>query len=502
MLTRCEPVPFTIVNRSAGTWESSSKSHGSSRSDGSGRVRSGITTATRSVAFTISRRGRAPIGARTASRKAAPLVREARDEARLDARSRSSPGSRRRAPPARTAGAPSSGQSYHGTGSTADMTRAGAAPRAAIESPHHGDPRAPRRHGPLRLSPREAERVAPGRSSGPRVVATQHWHFVEVEREPSAEERRTLDRLLHYGPEAPPPGQLGGRMILVTPRPGTISPWSSKATDIARQCGLDGLVRRIERGTAFHLDGDPGDLAAALPLLHDRMTEAVLASLDEADLLFRHVAPKPLAEIDVLARGRAAVEEANAAMGLALAPDEVDYLLAYFEGQRRNPTDVELTMFAQANSEHCRHKIFNASWVVDRQPHAAVALPDDPGDGEGEPRRNGQRLLGQRRGDGGPHRPALHGRPRHGTLPLPRRPDPHAHEGRDPQPPDRDLALPRRRHRLGRRDPRRGRDRPRLEAEGGPVRLLGLEPAPPRARAAVGRAGVAPRPHRLARSRS
>ena len=154
-------------------------------------------------------------------------------------------------------------------------------------------------------------------------------------------------------------------MILVTPRLGTISPWSSKATDIARQCGLEGLVRRVERGTAFHLDGDPGDLAAALPLLHDRMTEAVLASLDEADLLFRHVAPKPLAEIDVLARGRAAVEEANAAMGLALAPDEVDYLLAYFEGQRRNPTDVELTMFAQANSEHCRHKIFNASWVVD-----------------------------------------------------------------------------------------------------------------------------------------
>ncbi len=203
---------------------------------------------------------------------------------------------------------------------------------------------------------------------GHRVVATQHWHFVEVEREPSAEERRTLDRLLHYGPEAPHPAQLGGRMILVTPRPGTISPWSSKATDIARQCGLAGLVRRIERGTAFHLDGDPGDLAAALPLLHDRMTEAVLASLGEADILFRHVSPRPLAEIDVLARGRVAVEEANAAMGLALAPDEVDYLLAYFEGQGRNPTDVELTMFAQANSEHCRHKIFNATWVVDRQP--------------------------------------------------------------------------------------------------------------------------------------
>jgi phosphoribosylformylglycinamidine synthase len=156
---------------------------------------------------------------------------------------------------------------------------------------------------------------------GVAVVATQHWHFVEAEREPSAEERRTLDRLLHYGPGAPRAEMLRGRMVLVTPRPGTISPWSSKATDIARQCGLEGLVRRVERGTAFHLGGGPEEIAAASPLLHDRMTEAVLASLDEADLLFRHVPPKPLAEIDVLARGRAAVLEANAAMGLALAPD-------------------------------------------------------------------------------------------------------------------------------------------------------------------------------------
>jgi phosphoribosylformylglycinamidine synthase len=200
------------------------------------------------------------------------------------------------------------------------------------------------------------------------VVAAQHWHFVETGRNLADEERRTLDRLLHYGKDAPPAGRLRGRMILVTPRPGTISPWSSKATDIARQCGLEGLVVRIERGTAFHLEGDSGDLAAALPLVHDRMTEAVLTSLDQAEQLFRHVAPKPLTEIDVSARGRAAIEEANVAMGLALAPDEIDYLLAYFEGHRRDPTDVELTMFAQANSEHCRHKIFNASWVVDGQP--------------------------------------------------------------------------------------------------------------------------------------
>jgi phosphoribosylformylglycinamidine synthase len=203
--------------------------------------------------------------------------------------------------------------------------------------------------------------------AGLSVFATQHWHLVEAEHEPSASERALLGRLLTYGPDLPPPVEVRGRMVLVTPRLGTISPWSSKASDIARQCGLGGLVRRIERGTAYHLEG-AGELAAALPQLHDRMTEAVLGSLAEAEALFRHVAPKPLAEIDVLGRGRLAVEEANAALGLALAPDEVDYLLAYFDSRRRNPTDVELTMFAQANSEHCRHKIFNASWIVDGQP--------------------------------------------------------------------------------------------------------------------------------------
>ncbi len=198
------------------------------------------------------------------------------------------------------------------------------------------------------------------------VRATQHWHFLELDREPSAAERTVLDRLLSYGPDLAPPSATPGRMVLVTPRLGTISPWSSKATDIARQCGL-GFVRRIERGTAYHVEGE-GELARALGLLHDRMTEAVLASLDEAHALFRHVAPKPLVEVDVLGRGRVAIEAANAALGLALAPDEIDYLLAYFASHARNPTDVELTMFAQANSEHCRHKIFNASWTVDGEP--------------------------------------------------------------------------------------------------------------------------------------
>ena len=202
------------------------------------------------------------------------------------------------------------------------------------------------------------------RPTGLSVHATQLWHFVETERQPSAEERAVLERLLTYGPDMPPPVRTGGRMVLVTPRLGTISPWSSKATDIAHQCRLS-FVRRIERGTAYHVEGR-GAVAAALPHLHDRMTEAVLGSVEEAHALFQRVSPKPLASVDVLGRGRAAIEEANAAMGLALAPDEIEYLLEYFRRHaRRNPTDVELTMFAQANSEHCRHKIFNASWVVD-----------------------------------------------------------------------------------------------------------------------------------------
>ena len=200
---------------------------------------------------------------------------------------------------------------------------------------------------------------------GARVLAARFWHFVEVTRALDPREASTLEALLTYGA---PAAAAGGLEILVTPRLGTISPWSSKATDIAMHCGL-AAVRRIERGTAYHLDA-PGDPGPILPLLHDRMTEAVLGSRDEADELFHHFPPAPLTTIDVTGRGRAAIEAADRAFGLALAPDEIDYLVAYFTGRRRNPTDVELTMFAQANSEHCRHKIFNASWVIDGEPQS------------------------------------------------------------------------------------------------------------------------------------
>jgi phosphoribosylformylglycinamidine synthase len=197
------------------------------------------------------------------------------------------------------------------------------------------------------------------------VTSARFWHFVEISRALAAREHAILVGLLTYGPAAP---EATGRTILVTPRLGTISPWSSKATDIARQCGL-ASVGRIERGTIYDVAG-AGDTARILPLLHDRMTETVLGSLGEADGLFRHVGPKPLTEVDVIGRGRAAIEEADASFGLAISADEIDYLVEYFTRHGRNPTDVELTMFAQANSEHCRHKIFNASWVIDGVPQA------------------------------------------------------------------------------------------------------------------------------------
>src|SRR5262245_868995 len=191
-------------------------------------------------------------------------------------------------------------------------------------------------------------------------VATTYWHFVDFEGELTPAERATLERILTYGSRAEDVADEGA-FFLVVPRPGTISPWSSKATDIARNCGLE-AVKRIERGIGYRISGalDDGDRDALLPLLHDRMTEAVFDSLDRGSVLFEHVAPRPMTTIPLLAQGRGAIERANGELGLALAVDEIDYLDANFRRVGRDPTDVELMMFAQANSEHCRHKIFNA----------------------------------------------------------------------------------------------------------------------------------------------
>jgi phosphoribosylformylglycinamidine synthase len=218
--------------------------------------------------------------------------------------------------------------------------------------------------------------------AGTRVsaIAAEFRHFVQSERALSDAERATLERILTYGPRGNADGGQG-ELLLVVPRPGTISPWASKATDIAHNCGL-AAVARIERGIAYRIatrDGkglSDGDRAALLPRIHDRMTEVVFPSLDDAGRLFTHFPPRPLGRVDLLARGRAAIYDANVAMGLALSPDEIDYLAEHFRSAGRNPTDVELMMFAQANSEHCRHKIFNAEWIVDRvrQPHSLFAM--------------------------------------------------------------------------------------------------------------------------------
>jgi len=198
--------------------------------------------------------------------------------------------------------------------------------------------------------------------AGIRGLAAEFHHFVELASPLAETELRVLERLLRYG-AAPLPAQPGETLYLVVPRIGTISPWSSKATDIAHNCGL-AKVKRIERGIAYFVRGGArADAVAAL--LHDRMTETVLGSLEDAERLFQHVPPRPLARVPL-----AALEEANRVLGLALSSDEIEYLREAYGAIGRDPTDAELTMFAQANSEHCRHKIFNAQWIVDGEQRA------------------------------------------------------------------------------------------------------------------------------------
>ncbi len=208
----------------------------------------------------------------------------------------------------------------------------------------------------------------------PRVtaVAARHVHWVASASELTREEHDKLAALLRYGDAYA--GTVDGTLIVVAPRLGTVSPWASKATDIAHNCGL--ALKRVERVTEFRLSLKTGllggskplsadELAACAALLHDRMTESVLAAREDALHLFDTQPAEPMAHVDVLGAGRTALDKANAEFGLALSGDEIDYLVDAFTALNRNPTDVELMMFAQANSEHCRHKIFNAQFTVD-----------------------------------------------------------------------------------------------------------------------------------------
>ena len=229
---------------------------------------------------------------------------------------------------------------------------------------------------------RLSKTLARVRQKNPRVlgVYAEFIHLVDELRPPESAEMAVLTRLLNYGPrgivgvEQLPPttatareeaSTLSGLRLLVVPRIGTVSPWSSKATDIARICGLGGVVQRIERGIFYTIAGEVDAEAALLANLSDRMTESVLQGVSEAHVLFGKASPRPLATVNVLEAGRSALEKANQELGLALAADEIDYLVDNALRLKRNYTDVELMMFAQANSEHCRHKIFNASFIID-----------------------------------------------------------------------------------------------------------------------------------------
>jgi len=221
--------------------------------------------------------------------------------------------------------------------------------------------------------------VAAVQSVAPNVskLSTRHCYFIDLKSKLSDERNALLDRLLNLDGEAGEPKDAQKlQQILVVPRVGTISPWSSKATDIAQHCALP-QVKRIERGIVFYLktkNGQPltaAEKSAVLPLLHDRMTESVLDKIDGvAEQIFKHGKPQPLTSVDILQGGNAALEHANRELGLALSADEIDYLVDNFKKLGRNPTDVELMMFAQANSEHCRHKIFNADWIIDDETQA------------------------------------------------------------------------------------------------------------------------------------
>ncbi len=196
---------------------------------------------------------------------------------------------------------------------------------------------------------------------------SEYVHLVDSQGDLSKQHIEILEKLLTYGParQAQTPT---GTLFLITPRPGTISPWSSKATDIAHNCSLQS-INRIERGCAFYIETESeiteNDFALISSFLHDRMTESVFSNTDDAAVLFAHTEANTFTSVDVLGEGKDALINANVSLGLALADDEIDYLFDSFTKLGRNPTDVELYMFAQANSEHCRHKIFNASWTID-----------------------------------------------------------------------------------------------------------------------------------------
>ena len=198
------------------------------------------------------------------------------------------------------------------------------------------------------------------------LLCTEYIHFIESDIKLNSEDKAHLDKLLNYAPSINISNSIDN--IIVTPRHGTISPWSSKATDIVHLCGLK-QIKRLERGINYHFNRHLKDeeLDIALNIIMDRMTESYLNNIKDADFLFSELKPKEYQNIDVLLLGKSAIEKANIELGLALSDGEIEYLYDQFSALGRNPTDIELMMFAQVNSEHCRHKIFNADWIIDEE---------------------------------------------------------------------------------------------------------------------------------------
>ena len=201
------------------------------------------------------------------------------------------------------------------------------------------------------------------------ILATEFIHFIDLNEKLISNDQSKLDKLLNYAPQLI--STFDNDNIIVTPRLGTISPWSSKATDIVNLCGLKG-IKRIERGVIYHFNRKilQSELPQILDIIMDKMTESHLENLSNADSLFNEQEPKKFSNIDILSSGKSAIEESNGELGLALSDDEIDYLYNQFSKLNRNPKDIELMMFAQANSEHCRHKIFNADWTIDSEEQA------------------------------------------------------------------------------------------------------------------------------------
>ena len=212
-------------------------------------------------------------------------------------------------------------------------------------------------------------------------LKSEFWYFVGSEKVLDAATVEKLQALLAaQSVKETPEAREGLHLFLVTPRLGTISPWASKATNIAENCGLEG-IERIERGMAVWLEGRLNDDEKQqwAALLHDRMTESVLPDFQTASKLFHHLESETFSTVDVLGGGKEALVKANTEMGLALSADEIDYLVENYQALQRNPSDVELMMFAQANSEHCRHKIFNADFILngEKQPKSLFGMIRD-----------------------------------------------------------------------------------------------------------------------------